>query len=111
MTNEVAISSLNKDFESIKKVDENGVEYWQARELMPLLGYDKWQNAEEVISRAARACVNSGQTVDNHFTVFSKMVEIGSNTQTDEKIKKDNIKGGLGLKNSFYGGRQSKANH
>jgi len=74
------INSLNKDFESIKKVDENGIEYWQARELMPLLGYEKWQNAEEVIGRAARACVNSGQAVDNHFTEFSKMVEIGSNT-------------------------------
>jgi len=74
------INSLNKDFESIKKVDENGVEYWQARELMPLLGYEKWQNAEEVIGRAARACVNSGQAVDNHFTEFNKMVGIGSNT-------------------------------
>lgn len=80
MTNEIVISSLNKDFESIKKIDKNGVEYWQARELMPLLGYDKWQNAEEVIGRAARACVNSDQAVDNHFTRFSKMVEIGSNT-------------------------------
>lgn len=47
---------------------------------MPLLGYEKWQNAEEVIARAAKACINSGQIVDNHFTGFSKMVEIGSNT-------------------------------
>src|SRR3990167_7006119 len=47
---------------------------------MPILGYEKWQNAEEVIARAARACINSGQAVDNHFTGFSKMVEIGSNT-------------------------------
>src|SRR3989338_10948344 len=47
---------------------------------MPLLGYEKWQNSEEVIARAARACINSGQAVDNHFTGFSKMVEIGSNT-------------------------------
>lgn len=80
MPKEIIISSLNKDFESIKKVDENGVEYWQARELMPLLGYEKWQNAEEVIARAAKACMNSGQVVDNHFTGFSKMVEIGSST-------------------------------
>lgn len=80
MTNEILTISLNKNFESIKKVDENGIEYWQARELMPLLGYEKWQNAEEVIGRAARACVNSGQAVDNHFTGSSKMVEVGSNT-------------------------------
>ena len=44
---------------------------------MPILGYEKWQNAEEVIARAAKACINSGQAVDNHFTGFSKMVRIG----------------------------------
>lgn len=80
MTKEIIINSLNKDFESIKKIDENGVEYWYARELMPLLGYEKWQNAEEVIARAAKSCMNSGQVVDNHFTKFGKMVEIGSGT-------------------------------
>jgi len=77
MTNEIVVNSLNKDFESIKKIDKNGVEYWQARELMPILGYEKWQNSEEVIARAAAACINSGQAVDNHFTDFSKMVKIG----------------------------------
>ena len=79
MTREIAPISLNKDFESIKKTDENGIEYWQARELMPILGYNKWENAEEVIGRAARACINSGQAVDNHFLHFRKMVDIGSN--------------------------------
>lgn len=80
MPQEIAINALNKDFESIKKVDENGVEYWEARELMPLLGYPNWQKAEEVIARAARACVNSSQAVDNHFNRLVKMVDIGSNT-------------------------------
>lgn len=80
MIDETMPVALNKDFEGIKKVDNDSVEYWQARELMPLLGYPKWENAEEVIGRAARACVNSGQTVDNHFHLFRKMVEIGSNT-------------------------------
>lgn len=80
MPKEIIINSLNKDFESIKKIDANGVEYWEARELMPLLGYPNWQKAEEVIARAARACVNSGQAVDNHFNRLVKMVDIGSNT-------------------------------
>ena len=80
MTNAIIPSSPHKNFESIKKIDENKVEYWTARELLPLLGYKKWQNSEEVISRAKRACVNSGQNIKNHFTAFSKMVEIGSNT-------------------------------
>ncbi len=80
MTNEITPSAPHKDFESIKKIDKNGVEFWEARELMPLLGYAQWRASEEVINRAAKACINSGQDVDNHFTRSSKMVEIGSNT-------------------------------
>lgn len=80
MPSEVTISGPHKDFEGIKKIDENGIEYWIARELMPILGYENWQKAEEVIARAARACIKSGQTVDNHFNQSVKMVKIGSNT-------------------------------
>lgn len=71
---------MNKNFENIKKIDGDGVEYWEARELMPILGYFKWEKAEDVVARAARACVNSGQAVDNHFHRVVKMVNIGSNT-------------------------------
>src|SRR3989338_10925906 len=77
---EIIPSNSYKSFEAIKKIDENGIEYWEARDLLPILGYEKWQNAEEVVMRAARACINSGQDVDNHFTKLSKMVSIGSNT-------------------------------
>ena len=80
MTDGIIPSAPHKDFESIKKIDENGIEYWEARELMPLLGYERWDKAEEVIARAARSCINSGQDVDNHFHRTGKMVEIGSNT-------------------------------
>ena len=80
MSDTIVPSGPHQSFEDIKKIDENGIEYWEARELLPLLGYEKWQNAEEVIARAARACVNSGQDVDNHFTKSSKMVAIGSDT-------------------------------
>ncbi len=73
------ITSPNKKFEDIKHVQENGVEYWLARELMEVLGYTQWRNFEEVIMRAARAAVQSGQSVDNHFARISKMVKIGSN--------------------------------
>ncbi|MFA5386135.1 MAG: DNA damage-inducible protein D [Candidatus Paceibacterota bacterium] len=80
MDNEKALLASNENFESIKNIDENGVEYWHARKLMPVLGYENWQKAEEVIARAARACVNSGQDVDNHFNRTVKMVEIGSSS-------------------------------
>ena len=85
MTNAIISSSLHKNFENIRKIDENKIEYWTARELLPILGYKKWQNSEEVISRAKRACANSGQDAENHFTGFSKMVEIGSNTVREVK--------------------------
>ena len=78
--NDIILSGPHKDFESIKKIDKNGVEFWGARELLPLLGYERWESAEEVVGRAARACINSGQVVDNHFRRSAKMVEIGSNT-------------------------------
>ena len=80
MTNEITPSASHENFEIIKKIDENGIEYWEARELMPLLGYKTWEKAEEVVARAARACINSGQGVDNHFHHMGKMVKIGSNT-------------------------------
>lgn len=80
MTNERALSSLHKDFESIKKIDENGIEHWEGRELMPMLSYPRWEAAEEVIGRAKKACINSGQDINDHFRQVVKMVSIGSNT-------------------------------
>jgi len=78
MDRDIILSGPHKDFEGIKKIDENGVEYWEARELMPLLGYEKWEKAEDVIVRATRACMKSGQVVENHFHRMGKMVELGS---------------------------------
>ncbi|MEI8232200.1 MAG: DNA damage-inducible protein D [bacterium] len=80
MTPQLALISLHSNFESIKNVDDNGVEYWEARDLMPLLGYKVWQKSEFVIERATQACINSGESVKNHFNRTVKMVEIGSNT-------------------------------
>jgi DNA-damage-inducible protein D len=80
MPNTIVISGPHKDFEDIKKLDEDGIEYWEARELGFLLGYVQWRNFEEVITKAMQACLSSGQTVENHFADISKMVPIGSNT-------------------------------
>lgn len=71
---------MQKDFESIKKLDQNGVEYWEARELLPLLEYVQWRKFEGSIKRAKHACQRSGQSVKDHFAGADKMVEIGSRT-------------------------------
>jgi DNA-damage-inducible protein D len=85
MAKDLQVHSLHKDFESIKKVDKNDTEYWEARVLMRLLAYPNWAKAEDVIVRAMRACLNSGQDVNNHFHQTVKMVKIGSNTARSVK--------------------------
>ena len=40
----ISLDKTNKLFEDIKHIDEYGVEFWYARELMPILQYSKWQN-------------------------------------------------------------------
>ncbi|MBD2168864.1 DNA-damage-inducible protein [Calothrix membranacea FACHB-236] len=54
-------------FDQIKQVDTDGSEYWLARELMPILGYQQWRRLEDAISRAITACKNIGQECEKHF--------------------------------------------
>lgn len=79
------LGAPHKDFESIKRIDENGIEYWEARDLMPLLDYSKWDNFEQVIHKAKESCLKSGQTVTNHFLEVGKMVSIGSGATREAK--------------------------
>ena len=46
----------NKTFEDIKHIDENGIEFWYARELMHILQYSNWQNFEKIIDKAKISC-------------------------------------------------------
>ncbi len=74
---QLRIIGPSKNFESIKKLDENGVEYWTARELMSVLGYTLWQNFESVIAKAKQSCVNSRQFPQDHFIDVNKMTHLG----------------------------------
>lgn len=65
-------------FESIKHINENGQEYWEARELQPVLEYVQWRRFEDAIERAKLACENSGIDSADHFAKVGKMVGIGS---------------------------------
>ena len=70
------IDKSNKSFEDIKHIDENGVEFWYARELMTILEYNKWENFEKVINKAKDACKNSGITVFEHFPDVRKTIQM-----------------------------------
>ena len=66
-----------KLFENIKHIDDNGNEYWLARELMPLLEYSKWERFSNTVNNAKIACENSGYDANDHFPRVGKMISIG----------------------------------
>ena len=79
------VTKLHKSFEDYMHTDENGVEFWYARELQELLEYAKWDTFKNVIERAKDACKNSGQQIVDHFPDVGKMVQIGSGTEREQK--------------------------
>ncbi|MEI6345747.1 MAG: DNA damage-inducible protein D [bacterium] len=85
MSEQITSTGHNKEFESIKEIDENGIEFWRARNLFSLLGYATWQAFDEVVLRGAKAALNSGQVVENHFSRLTKMVETGSGARREVK--------------------------
>lgn len=70
-------------FERIRQVDPDDLEFWSARDLMPILEYTKWQNFKTVLLKAQIACENSGNDPADHFTDASKMVAIGSDAKRE----------------------------
>ena len=79
------IDKNNKSFEDIKHIDENGVEFWYARELMPILQYSNWQNFEKLIDKAKLSCQNSNISVFEHFTDVSKLSKRANNAEVEIK--------------------------
>ena len=70
------ITSLHKSFEDAVH-EQDGIEFWYARELMGLLEYTEWRNFLKVIEKAQTSCAHAGQTVSDHFVGVNKMIEIG----------------------------------
>ena len=70
-------------FEHIKHTDDDGNEYWLARELGLTLEYRQWRNFIQVIEKAKLSCDTSGQLSDDHFANVSKMVSLGSGAERE----------------------------
>ena len=75
----------NKSFEDIKHIDEKGVEFWYARELMIILEYRQWRRFESVIEKAKLSCKNSDINALDHFASVGKMVQIGSGAKRQQQ--------------------------
>lgn len=74
-------------FENIKHIDENGVEFWYARELQTVLEYTEWRNFNQVIDKAKLACENSGKRVVANFVDINKTVKLNFGAREIADIK------------------------
>ncbi len=66
------ITAYRKQFDELRH-EQDGVEYWLARELQPALGYAKWDKFEGAIQRAMISCKTAEIDEDNHFHHYETM--------------------------------------
>lgn len=79
------ITQLRKSFEE-SAYEEQGVEYWLARDLQKLLDYEEWRNFVNVIDKAKISCKNSGQNISDHFVDINKTIPMpkGATKEIDD---------------------------
>ncbi|MEG1830482.1 MAG: DNA damage-inducible protein D [Raoultibacter sp.] len=82
-SNEIKKRKLTLD--ECAHTDKNGVEYWYAREIMPVFGYAQWRRFEDAIKRAETSEKTSKIADENHFVELGKMVELGSGSKREIK--------------------------
>lgn len=80
--NDIIPSNGQSPFDAIKQTDHAG-DWWSARELMPLLGYEKWERFESAIDRARTTLANVGEEPAHHASwhreAFGKTNQVGVN--------------------------------
>ncbi|KGN77323.1 damage-indicible protein DnaD [Porphyromonas gulae] len=75
-------------FEQIRHVDENGIEYWSAREMAKVLEYSEYRHFLPVIEKSKEACFNSNNNPSDHFEDVLEMIEIGKGGKREvESVK------------------------
>lgn len=76
------VGQIKEQFDLVIHSDENAnIEFWYARELMSLLGYERWENFDKAVSRAKDSCETGGIEVSDHFREVTKMIETGKGAQ------------------------------
>ena len=80
------ITQIKEQFDLVVYSNQDAdIEFWYARDLMPLLGYERWENFDKAISRAIESCDTSGVPVSNHFREVTKMITAGKGAQRPVK--------------------------
>ncbi|MBE7195025.1 MAG: hypothetical protein INR66_21425, partial [Gordonia polyisoprenivorans] len=75
-------------FESIRHCSPEGREFWSARDLMPLLGYAKWERFADAIARAKVAASNAGYDVAQNFPTAGKVSGLRGPAQADYHLSR-----------------------
>lgn len=70
-------ASANLSFESLKKQNQYGTEYWSARDLQICLGYSHWRDFKNAIKKAIKSCEQSGNNPQHHFAEVRKEIQFG----------------------------------
>ena len=68
-------------FEQIRRIDENGQEYWSARDFAKVLEYADYRNFLSVVNKAKEACKNSSQIAEDHFVDVNEMINLGKGAE------------------------------
>ena len=76
------IIRLNKSFEEYA-YEQDGIEYWLARELQELLGYADWRNFLNAVEKAKESCRTTGEEVSDHFVDVNKMIDLGKGAKRE----------------------------
>lgn len=76
------IIRLNKSFEEYA-YEQDGIEYWLARELQGLLGYTDWRNFLNAVEKAKVSCKTTGEEVSDHFVDVNKMIDLGKGAKRE----------------------------
>ena len=82
----IQIANLKSRFDSLAHFDVNyGVEYWSARELMPVFGYERWENFSKVIDKTIQSIQGAQKDVNYYLREVTKMLTIGKNSERSVK--------------------------
>ena len=74
-----------QQLDASKKLTKKSDEYWMARDIQPILGYDKWDNFKQVIDKAREACRNSKVETKYHFLDVGKMIIAGKGAMRERE--------------------------
>ena len=77
------VQTLTTTFEAHAQQTEGGIEYWLARDIQHLLGYDEWRNFTAVITKAKTACEVSGHDISDHFVDVNKTIQMPKSAEKE----------------------------